>query len=900
MAVGAGPAQLLKFGRGDLIRLSFEEGLSEQVAVLVDDWLLRVGRALSRLAGIEGYRELEWETCTEVDPGARFGVRQGVGWVRHLSGRSRFLDRVLLPESELGARFPLSENLWLSAASEGRVTACDTATMIRSSDPWAGLDEFHRTMLDYISGVEDEQSQSGWAEFQRSIEHENALVESVTSELAAVATDSSISPIDPGGDALVTACRTLGQTLGIEVRAPRTLGTDGGGPSSDPLGDLARASGFHVRPVTLPPDWWRQSGSEPLLGRLGDSGRVPVALIPAKGGLRWGGAAYKLFDHEGRSRPVDERLAQKLESRAWAIYRTLPDEPQRKFDLIRFSLSLPGLKRELWMVSLMALFAALLGLSIPVAAGVLVDQVIPEADRPGLAVMCVFLVVLAFSAAACRAVQGLMVLRIEGRVSSTIIPAVWDRLLRLPTGFFAKFSSGDLAFRAMEFSKVFKKVSGATVTTLMMGLFAILNLGLLFFYSWKMALCTVLLLGVMLAVTGVLLAGLLRYEKSIHRIDGVISGLLLELLGGIITLRTAGAERRAFSRWAARYTERLVVSIQARRFANRLHQWLAVYPILTAMCVYVGALYVDTGLLKPGTFLAFSIAFANLMAALLAVGYSSMGLLELLPTFERLRPILEERPEFAAAVIEPVRLYGAIALNHVSFRYPGQDQGTKVLDDVSLHVRPGEFVAIVGPSGAGKSTIMRLLLGFEAPDSGSVTYDGRELATLDLRDMRRQIGVVLQQAQLLPTDIVGNIIGFAPLLNIDDAWEAARLAGLEEDIRRMPMGMHTLVGEGGGNLSSGQRQRLLIARAIVRRPRILLLDEATSALDNATQAIVSDSLTNQLRGMTRVVIAHRLDVVIKADRIYVLKDSRIVQSGPYHQLLDESGPFRELARRQML
>ncbi len=251
-------------------------------------------------------------------------------------------------------------------------------------------------------------------------------------------------------------------------------------------------------------------------------------------------------------------------------------------------------------------------------------------------------------------------------------------------------------------------------------------------------------------------------------------------------------------------------------------------------------------------------------------------------------------------MIEPVRLVGAIAFNHVSFRYPGQDQGTKVLDDVSLQVRPGEFVAIVGPSGAGKSTLMRLLLGFETPDAGSVTYDGRELTTLDVRDLRRQIGVVMQQAQLLPVDIVGNIIGFAPLLNIDDAWEAARMAGLDEDIRRMPMGMHTLVGEGGGNLSSGQRQRLLIARAIVRRPKILLLDEATSALDNATQAIVGESLTKELRGITRVVIAHRLDVVVKADRIYVLKDSRIVQSGPYHQLLEEPGPFRELARRQML
>ncbi len=900
VAVGAGPAQLLKFARGDLIRLSFEEGLSEQVAVLVDDWLLRAGRALCRLAGIHGYRDLDWDTCTELSSGARFGVRQGVGWVRHFSGSSNFLDQVPLPVSDVGARFPLSENLWLTAGGECRVTACDTTTMIRTSDPWAGLDDFHRAMLDFMTGVEEHESRSGWAEFRRAMEHENALVEFVTSELAAAATETVISPVDPGGDALVTACRTVGQSLGIEVRATRTEASEGSTSSTDPLGDLARASGFHVRPVTLARDWWRRRASEPLLGRLADAANEPVALVPEKPGSFWGEAGYRLFDRLGRGRPVDRELAQRLDSRAWTVYRTLPDEPQRKRDLLRFSLTLPGLARELWMVFLTALFAAALGLSIPIAAGILVDQVIPEADRSGLWVMCIFLVVLAFSATVGRVLQGLLVLRIEGRVSATMIPAVWDRLLRLPTGFFARFSSGDLAFRAMEFSKVFKKISGATVTTLVMGLFAIFNLSLLFFYSWKMALCTTVLLGVLVTVTGVFLAGLLRYETSIHRIDGVISGLLLELLGGIITLRTAGAERRAFSRWAGRYTERLVLSIQGRRFANRLHQWLAVYPILAAMVVYAGALYVDTGLLKTGSFLAFSIAFANLMAAVVAVGYGSMGLVDLLPTFERIRPILEERPEFAAAVIEPVRLSGAISLNHISFRYAGQDQGTKVLDDVSLQVRPGEFVAIVGPSGAGKSTLMRLLLGFEAPDAGSVTYDGRELATLDLREVRRQIGVVLQQAQLLPTDILGNIIGFAPLLTVEDAWAAAQMAGLEEDIRRMPMGMHTLVGEGGGNLSSGQRQRLLIARAIVRRPRILLLDEATSALDNATQAIVGDSLTNQLRGITRVVIAHRLDVVVKADRIYVLKDSRIVQSGPYHQLLEEPGPFRELARRQML
>ncbi len=256
------------------------------------------------------------------------------------------------------------------------------------------------------------------------------------------------------------------------------------------------------------------------------------------------------------------------------------------------------------------------------------------------------------------------------------------------------------------------------VATVVTGFFSFFNLALLYYYSWKMALCTTFLLAVLLAVTLLLLGGLLRYESSIRAIDGSISGLLLELLGGISTLRTAGAEGRAFARWARRYTDRLALAIRARRFSSGIHQWLAVYPILTAMVVYIGAIHLDPNLMDTGSFLAFNIAFANLMAAVLAVGYTSIGLLELLPRYERIRPILEEEPEFAAAVIEPVRLMGALALNHVSFRYPGQEQGAKVLDNVSLQVRPGEFVAIVGPSGSGKSTLMRLLARLRDPRLG--------------------------------------------------------------------------------------------------------------------------------------------------------------------------------------
>ncbi len=902
VAVGAGPAQLWKFARGDLIRLSFEEGLSEQVALLVDDWLLRVGRALSRLVPVRPARELGQGAVAELEPGERYSVRGGVSWVRHHGGTSSLLDRVALPMTELQPRFPMTEHFWLTATTACRVSTCDTAAMIQSGDPWAGLDDFHRATLDFIAAIQDGEARARWQETRRSITHEATRVATVAMELAAAAGEATVPAADPEEGPLAAACRAVGAVLGIEVRAHRASPDADTRAPSDPLGELARTSGFQVRPVTLPDDWWRRGGTEPLLGQLTGDGRVPVpvALLPAKGARRGRGGGYLLRDPDGSLRPVDQHLAGEIAPEAWTFYRLLPDEPLSFADLGRFSKGLRELARDLRRVLLLAFLGAILGLSIPIASGILVDQVIPEADLSRLAVMGGFLVVLALAGAISGAMQGFLVLRIQGRVTAALIPAVWDRLLRLPSRFFGEFSSGDLALRAMGLSEIFNKASAAVVTTVVTGVFSLLNLALLTYYSWRLALGAGLLLGVTIAIMAWLLTGRFHRETAIRRLDGVLSGLLLELFGGIIPLRSAGAEGRALARWAGPAGRRLALMIGSRRYSNAIHQWLAVVPILTAMVVYTGAIYLDPGLLHAGRFLAFNLAFANLVAAVLAGCTTSIGLLDLLPMCQRIRPILAERPEFPAAVLEPVPLAGALALNHVSFRYSGQDQGTKVLDDVSLQVRPGEFVAIVGPSGAGKSTLMRLLLGFETPDSGTVTYDGRELGTLDLRDVRRQIGVVLQHAQLMPSDIFGNIVGFAPGLGLADAWQAARLAGLEEDIRAMPMEMHTLVGEGGGNLSSGQRQRLLIARAIVHRPRILLLDEATSSLDNLTQSIISESLSNQLQGVTRLVIAHRLDGVIKADRIYVLTDGRIVQSGRYDQLLDEPGPFRDLARRQML
>jgi len=299
--------------------------------------------------------------------------------------------------------------------------------------------------------------------------------------------------------------------------------------------------------------------------------------------------------------------------------------------------------------------------------------------------------------------------------------------------------------------------------------------------------------------------------------------------------------------------------------------------------------------MTTGEFLAFYAAFGQFLGAVLGLSSVAITLLQVVPLYERAKPILTTLPEVATGKVDPGELRGHIELAHVAFRYTADTP--LVLRDLSLTIRPGELVAIVGPSGSGKSTMLRLLLGFESPESGSVYLDGKNLAGLDMEAVRRQMGVVLQHGKLMIGDIFNNIVGSAPL-TLDDAWKAARMAGFDQDIKAMPMGMHTIVSEGGAGLSGGQRQRLMIARAIVGNPRILLFDEATSALDNRTQAIV----TQALEGMdaTRIVIAHRLSSVVRADRILVVEKGVLVQSGTYGELIEQDGAFAELALRQLV
>jgi ABC-type bacteriocin/lantibiotic exporter with double-glycine peptidase domain len=383
-------------------------------------------------------------------------------------------------------------------------------------------------------------------------------------------------------------------------------------------------------------------------------------------------------------------------------------------------------------------------------------------------------------------------------------------------------------------------------------------------------------------------------QRDLYQVQGKVTSLLYGLISGLAKLRVGGAVPRAFALWAQRFAEQRRRTIQGQRIANLQATFNACYGVLTSLALFAFMGFSSEASLPVGEFLAFNAAFGQFLGAALSMIGVFSSILAMVPLYERLLPILQTVPEVDASKADAGDLTGEIEFSHVSFRYA--EDGPLILDDVSFRVAPGEFIALVGPSGAGKSTCLRLILGFERPSSGSIYFDGQDLASLDMQSVRRQLGVVLQSGRPMAGDIFSAIVGNSNL-SLEDAWEAARMAGLDEDIKAMPMGMHTVISEGGETFSGGQKQRLLIARAVVRRPRIILFDEATSALDNRTQDIVSRSL-ERLKA-TRIVIAHRLSTIVNADRIYVMQGGRVVEAGTYQELRRREGVFAQLAARQI-
>ncbi len=494
-------------------------------------------------------------------------------------------------------------------------------------------------------------------------------------------------------------------------------------------------------------------------------------------------------------------------------------------------------------------------------------------------------------------VQGLGQLRFLGRMEASLEAAVWDRLLSLPAIFFRRFSSGDLADRATSIYRIQQTISGAVLSSLLAGIFCTFNMAVLFYYGPILGMVALAILAVAVGSMLGLFALQLKYQRPQLELEGKISGFNIQILTSIEKLRANAAEKRAFEKWSLIYSQLKGLRLQYRKIGMVTSIFQASLPLIATLAIFAVLAHTwkpDDPSIPTGQFLAFTAALTAVISGVMTAVGNLTEVLTVKPMYERMQPIVQAVPETQTAKKDPGELSGSIEMAHVNFRY--KPDGPLILKDVTLKADPGEFIALVGPSGSGKSTILRLLVRFETPESGSIFYDGQRLADLDIQAVRRQLGVVLQGGKLLAGNIYEAITGGFGLTH-EDAWEAAYMAALDKDIEAMPMGMHTVIGEGGSGLSGGQRQRLLIARAIVRKPRVVLFDEATSALDNLSQAQVSESLEGLQA--TRIVIAHRLSTVRHADRIYVLVRGEVRESGSYDELMAKGGVFSELAKRQI-
>lgn len=683
-------------------------------------------------------------------------------------------------------------------------------------------------------------------------------------------------------DATYAACRLVARAAGITLSEPAQGGT--GNDRLDPVERVALASRVRIRAVRLTGDWWREDVG-PLVGHRALSG-APVALLWRRGGY------VAVQPSSGRRTPIEKANAAEFEPRAVMFYRPLPERVPGPLRLMRFSLH--GTRGDLTGLLVSGLVTVLLGSLVPVATGKILGEYVPKAQEDLIVQVCLAIMLASVVSAAFLLLQNMTILRLEGRIEATLQPAVWDRLLRLPTAFFATRSTGELAGAAMGISAIRRTLAGVGPVVAQSVTVGAVNLALLLWYSVPMALAAI---GMLVLVAAVFLGlGLwqIRWQRRLVVLGNKLDNRAFQTLRGLPKLRVAAAENYAYAAWAGEFARSRELQQKVGTIKNLNTVLGAVYLPLCTLLMFMLLAGPARGSLSAAEFLTFNTSVTMLLTSVTQLTGAFVSAVAVLPLFEEIKPVLEATPEVRTGSTRPGVLSGALEARRLSFRYA--DDGPLVLDDVSFVVGAGEFVAIVGPSGCGKSTLLRLLIGFDKPVSGSVLYDGQDLGALDRSAVRRQCGVVLQHAQPFTGSILDVICGTEPFTP-EEAMAAAAMAGLAEDIQRMPMGLHTIV-QGNGAISGGQRQRLMIAQALIRRPRILFFDEATSALDNETQRTVIES-TRALNA-TRVVIAHRLSTVMDADRVVVMEDGKVAEVGPPAQLLaNPAGRLHELVRRQI-
>ena len=674
-------------------------------------------------------------------------------------------------------------------------------------------------------------------------------------------------------------------------------------PTKSGVQKLARDNTVRVREVLLREKWYQEDNGH-LIGFYKKDGNidiscendtsaslVPVALIKNKNS-----SGYKIIDPINNVEiPVTKSNARQVYPIAIMAYKNIKEEKISIKTICRFVLM--DIRRDIARFVVIGLLCTLIGLITPLITRTFIDNVIPEAAKTQAIQICVLVFFCNISSMIGELAKYFANMRMETKADSDLEAALMDRLLKLPVDFFKGFSSGDLAARTMTITEIRKAIFNIILSVFMNFIFSFVYLIQCFRFSGYFARWGILFCIFPILISAVFCWLTYKWEKILIDCQGKIQGMLHQFLNGIEKISNSHSEKRFFAQWSNEYIRQTKVSYRLGLVGIVSSLINAIYPTIVCIIFYYlygrGVRMQAISALTTGTFMAFLTSYSSFQGAFLGLASSLLQIRKVVPLSKRIQPILDAKPEFESSKPPIDRLKGNIEISHLNFRY--SPDSPLVLKDVNMSIKQGEFVAVVGTSGAGKSTLMRMLLGFEKPESGAIFYDSQDISAVDIGSLRRQLGVVLQNDTVLQGTVLQNILGSSGLRE-EDAWEAARKVSFDKDIEEMPMGMFTMIPAGGATLSGGQLQRLIIARAIIRRPGVLIFDEATSALDNLTQQVVRESL-DELK-VTRIIIAHRLSTIINADKIYVMKDGEVIEQGKYEELMAKNGYFAQLAKRQ--
>ena len=870
---------------------SLDRASAEELAQQVDLWITTITSALSRFV-IHPPRPTAF-----ADPGnggsltpCTLSVRRGVVWVSTPpQGASLFMDMV--DQTELAQHshdpvVPLTRESWLSILEDVKVSFRSTETLAREGALFSALASFHSATF-HMERLNRQLAVVDDANLERERISSRRFAERAARTRLFNLYEHAIEPeIRVEDTALADALKVIGRHLGITFVTSSTPGTS---DSQLELTDVLDASGVRARKVHLDADrkWWRKDSTALLAFRQDDD--RPVALLP--GVLR----SYRQIDPvDKRSERVTRDKARDLKNEAWMFYQPLPSEQVGPVDLLRVALH--GSRADLVRLFLAGFLGGFATLIPALALGFIATHIVADGGFEPLYAVAVALTFIGVLATLLQVMQSNAMVRLEGRATSRLEAAFWDRLMRLPSDILQSHPSGDLAMSGMTFQSLRDGVQGVVANSLLSVAFLIPVFGIVFFYDATLGFFVLGFSLVSILIT--LYLGVRQVSPQGRMIRAVrqVAGLLFQIIGGISKLRVETAEGSAFAMWAREYREQKRAELKVGSIEGHGRAFGVALPFVAGAFLIAAIMSFGERTVPVGDFLVVYTVFIVFQNAVARFGESFGTVVSVLPAFDQMGPLLSSVPDDESRG-EPVdSLRGDILFDRICFRY--DPEGPLILDDVTIRVRPGEFIAIAGESGAGKSTLFRLALGLDRPTAGAVYYDGRDLRHLNLKQVRRLIGAVPQSVQLHPQDLWDNIVAHREEPAVDEVWQVARSASIEQEIRAMPMGLLTMVGAGGSVVSGGEGQRVSIARSLFGSPRVMLLDEATNWLDNESQAEVMQNLA--LLSSTRIVIAHRLSTLQQADRIYVLKAGRIVQSGTFDELMDIGGEFRDLVQRQIV